>query len=92
MPKMRRKRRGKLSKNRRDSLRNEPAVVDVGKSFVHDAERIRSIYHSRDKRQLEITFVEDSNNVEEQDDNLRNGASAPDLDAGEHFVYDIEQM
>ena len=32
---------------RRDSLRNEPAVLDVGQSFVSNVKRIQSNYYDR---------------------------------------------
>ena len=43
-------------------MRNEPAVVDVGESFVGDVERIRSNYHSRDDNHQEILFGSSNTN------------------------------
>ena len=94
MPKER-KQRGKFSRKRRDSLRNEPVVVDVGDSFVGDVERIRSNYYSSDASQRYRTFGsnhENNRNIEEGEQDvldLRN--IQVNLDVAGSFVDCIEQ-
>ena len=94
-------RRGKFTKDRRDSLRNEPAVMDVGESFVGDVERIRSSYyssdvrsnyHSRDDNTMFGSTNNDTKNIEEkeQDVDLRNVPT--DFNVNDNSVDDIEQM
>ena len=80
-------------------MRNEPVVVDVGELCMDDVERVRLNYNnSRRENPQEIMF--DSNNKdisngveegEEQDvDDLRNILA--DVDIGENYVENIEQM
>ena len=96
MPKARNKRRGTAgasSKNnqRRVSLRNEPIVVDVSDSIIFsDVERIRSNYS---QKLLLDSNDEESQNVEEvEQEDVDSGNIMTDLDSGDHFVGDREQI
>jgi len=96
MPKGIRNRRTKFAKERRDSLRNEPAVLDVGENFVVDAERIRTSYNptthtSRDvgnqveeeKESIDAEDSDDVNDIFEKDSDLSISPSI--LDYGQSY-------
>ena len=66
MPKGIRNRRTKFAKERRDSLRNEPIVLDVSENFVKDAERIRTTYNPNSSTQTQRSRDATNYQVEEE--------------------------